>query len=102
MKTKTLDTSEAPKGYRAVLKSEAKPKDGSNICRACDWRTHCQNMTLDEARTPSHRCMSYPIIASGKAPFAPGAYDGPEVCRQDGCSVVFKRLEPVKEQTRLF
>lgn len=36
-----LNPQEAPAGLVAVLKSEAKPSDGSNICRACDWRPQC-------------------------------------------------------------
>lgn len=61
----------APNGYFAVLKVEAMPADGSNICRACDWRPECQKPETDFAR-PEHRCMP--------------------CARDDGRSVLFKRL----------
>lgn len=77
-----LDHKEAPDGYYAVLKSEAKPQDGGNICRACDWRQLCQSRDTDFTR-PEHRCMDYAVIVRA---------DGREVCRKDGCSVVFKKL----------
>jgi len=75
--TPRLDSGEAPEGYYAVLKSDAKPSDGGNICRACDWRQECDGLL--------HRCMPYPVT---------GRLDGGELSRKDGCSVVFKR-EPV-------
>ena len=65
------DPQAAPAGYFAVLKVEAKPKDGSNICRACDWRPECQKPTTDFSRQ-DHRCMPW--------------------ARNDGSSVLFKRL----------
>ena len=68
-----IDPKEAPQGYFAVLKSAAKPQDGSNICRACDWRPECDGI---------ERCMPYAITSS---------LDGSELKRKDGCSVVFKR-----------
>ena len=76
-----LDPLEAPDGFFAVLKEAARPADGGNICRACDWRPECQKPETDFARH-NHRCMSYPIIS---------ARTGGEVKRNDGCSVVFKR-----------
>ncbi len=69
-----IDQDEAPAGYFAVLKSEAKPLDGGNICRACDWRQECDGL--------SHRCMPYAVFS---------CRDGGELKRNDGCSVVFKR-----------
>ena len=72
--TARIDSCEAPDGYFAMLKADAKPSDGSNICRACDWRPDCNGFT--------HRCMSYAVISSR---------DGSELKRRDGCSVVFKR-----------
>lgn len=68
-----LNQYEAPPGYYAVLKSDAKPIDGSNICRACDWRPECSGGT--------HRCMSYETETPS----------GRTLKRNDGCSVVFKR-----------
>lgn len=64
----------APDGYTAVPKSDAKPRDGSNICRACDWRPTCQMSDTDFSRA-ENRCMSW--------------------AREDGVGVVFKR--PVKD-----
>jgi len=72
MKNK-LNQNDAPPGYYAVLKSEAKSKDGSNICRACDWRPDCSS-----AKYP---CMGYAIVTS----------DDRTLRREDGHSVLFKR-----------
>ena len=69
-----LNPSEAPPEHYAVLKSQAKPKDGSNICRACDWRPRCDGAT--------HRCMDYEVVTP----------DGRRLRRKDGCSVLFKKL----------
>ncbi|MBT9137498.1 MAG: hypothetical protein DDT31_00029 [Syntrophomonadaceae bacterium] len=69
-----LDRTDAPAGYYAVFKSDAKPLDGGNICRACDWRPECDGF--------KNRCMSYTVVSSR---------DGSELGRRDGCSVVFKR-----------
>lgn len=66
----------SPTGYFAALKAEAKPKDGSNICRACDWRPECQKPETDFTQT-RHRCMPW--------------------ARDDGSSVLFKRL-PANDQ----
>ena len=79
-----LDAQEAPSGYFAVLKDDAKPADGSNICRACDWRPECQKSETDFERH-DHRCMDFAVI-SGRI--------GREIRRHDGCSVVFKRMTP--------
>jgi hypothetical protein len=80
----TLNPHEAPDGYVAVLKCAAKPNDGSNICRACDWRPVCQKPDTDFQRH-NHRCMDYPITSP---------LTGQVINREDGCSVVFKRLPP--------
>jgi hypothetical protein len=77
----TLDPKEAPAGFYAVLKSEAKPSDGSNICRACDWRHECQNHETDLLAF-GHRCMSDAVVA---------IKDGKTYQRADGCSVLFKK-----------
>lgn len=66
------DPNLAPIGYSAVLKAEAKPKDGSNICRSCDWRTECQNKETDFTQM-RHRCMP--------------------LARNDGSSVLFKLVD---------
>lgn len=69
-----IDPSEAPPGYYAMPKSDAaKETKGANICRACDWRSHCNGL--------DHRCMSYEVVAN----------NGQVLCRNDGCSVVFKK-----------
>ena len=75
------DPNEAPHGYYAVPKSIATPKDGSNICRVCDWRATCQATDTD-LLAPGHRCMSYPIVAFR---------DGKTYQRRDRTSVVFKK-----------
>lgn len=86
-----LDATDAPPGFYAVLKDNAAPKDGSNICRACDWRPDCSG--------DQYRCMPYEIETP----------DGRTLKREDACSVVFKRhpLEPIlnrstTEQMSLF
>lgn len=75
-----INPSEAPAGYYAVPKMA--PPDGGNICRNCDWRPECQKPETD-LTLPGHRCMGYAVIRP----------DGREIKRQDGCSVMFKRLE---------
>lgn len=70
----------APAGYFAVLKAEAKPADGSNICRACDWRSECQKPETDFTQT-RHRCMPW--------------------AREDGSSVLFKREYHLRGATKL-
>lgn len=71
----TLNQHDAPPGYYTVLKADAKPRDGSNICRACDWRSDCDGS--------KHRCMSFEIVTP----------DGRTLKRDDGCSVLFKRVQ---------
>lgn len=78
----TLNPNEAPDGYYAVLKDAAKRPDGSNICRVCDWRPACQSRDTDFQRN-NHRCMDFPVIS---------LKTGQRISRQDGCSVLFKRL----------
>lgn len=81
----TLDVSEAPVGFYAALKSSVATKALGNICRACDWRGECQKPSTDFAKH-NHRCMSYTVISTKT---------GLEIKRNDGCSVVFKRLPEV-------
>lgn len=69
-----LDPNEAPEGFMAVLKSDVATDSLGNICRACDWRSACNDS--------EHRCMPYTVFSSK---------DGRELKRHDGCSVVFKR-----------
>jgi hypothetical protein len=76
-----LDPTEAPAGYYAVLKPSWSPELG-NICRACDWRPTCQEPSTDFTIS-NHRCMDYAVISR---------INGRELRRNDGCSVVFKRL----------
>jgi hypothetical protein len=76
------DKHEAPHGFYAVLKSEARPKDGGNICGVCDWRKACQNPATD-LLAPGHRCMSGEVVA---------LRDGKKYQRADMASVVFKRI----------
>lgn len=78
---KAIDKNEAPEGYHAVLKVEAKPKNGSNICKACDWRKTCQDPKTDFA-DHNHRCMSVGVILHSS---------GGLVNRKDGCGVLFKK-----------
>ena len=82
----TINPQEAPNGYVAVLKATAKPDDGSNICRACDWRSTCQSPDTDFQRH-NHRCMDYPITSF---------LTGGTIARDEGCSVVFKHLTPTQ------
>lgn len=80
-----LNPQEAPTGYFAVLKDDAKPEDGSNICRACDWRPECQKSETD-FENHAHRCMDVSAISDRSSR---------EIRRHDGCSVVFRRAEPI-------
>lgn len=75
------DQRDAPDGYYAVLKAEAKPKDGGNICRACDWRPNCHSGPINEMPR-GHNCRGYELVGR----------DGKLYVRADGCSVLFKRL----------
>jgi hypothetical protein len=79
---KKHDPNEAPNGYYAVPKDIAKPNDGGNICRSCDWRPSCQDPNTN-FNINQHRCMSYPVVTN----------DGKTIERNDGCSVVFKKKE---------
>ncbi|USD35637.1 MULTISPECIES: hypothetical protein [Vibrio] len=82
--SKTIDANEAPTGFYAVLKSELTNPTGDypNICTHCDWRKQCCDPKTD-LRLNIHRCMSDPLITES----------GDKVERNDGCSVVFKRIE---------
>lgn len=73
----SVDASEAPAGFYAAPKSEAKP--GENICNSCDARRLCQENADDWCL--KNRCMSFPIVAA----------NGITYQRQDGRSVIFKR-----------
>ena len=80
-----LNPNEAPEGYIAVLKTDARNNGKSdNYCNYCDWRKTCQN---EDGKTdfdnPAHRCMSFPRINNRT---------GKEVVRKDKCSVVFKAI----------
>lgn len=81
---KILDKHEAPMGFYAVLKSDM-PRDKGNLCTFCDWRKHCQDESAD-FEDSNNRCMDFPIIS---------IKTGKEICREDGCSVVFKRIDNV-------
>jgi len=74
-----LDPTEAPEGYVAVLKADARPRDGGNICRACDWRPRCQDPATNFG-DHRNRCMDFAVSDGGRM-----------LRRHDGCSVVFKR-----------
>ncbi|MFA5352689.1 MAG: hypothetical protein WC291_00505 [Thermodesulfovibrionales bacterium] len=76
-----IDPTEAPEGYYAVLKSDVMREGLGNICRACDWRPECQKKET-AITLHNHRCVDYVVVCA----------DGREVQRNDGCSVVFKRL----------
>lgn len=75
-----LNPQEAPDGYYAVLKDTLKDSNGwaRNFCMDCDWRPDCDIRIM--------RCVDYDIIEhdTGRTIFG----------RQDGCSVVFKRVPP--------
>ncbi len=73
------DPNEAPIGFYAVPKAEARIGDG-NICRQCDWRKQCCDQATD-LLAHGHRCMAAPLIAER---------DGKTYQRRDGVSVVFK------------
>jgi hypothetical protein len=77
------DPTEAPAGFYAVSKAQAAPRDGGNICRACDWRKECNDPATD-LLAHGHRCMSYPVVATR---------DGKTYQRKDQSSVVFKRIQ---------
>lgn len=77
------DQRDAPDGYYAVLKAEAKPMDGGNICRACDWRPNCHSGPINKMPR-GHNCRGHELIGE----------DGKAYVRADGCSVLFKRVTP--------
>lgn len=76
------DPDEAPKGFYAVPKTLAiSETNGANICRACDWRTQCNDPNTDLLAS-GHRCMGYAVISER---------DGSTYQRDDKASVVFKK-----------
>lgn len=78
---KQLNSSEAPQGFLAVLKSDVSHASTGNICCSCDWRKDCASIDTD-FELKEHRCMSYGVIS---------LKTGSEISRSDGCSVVFKQ-----------
>jgi len=76
-----INPKDAPRGYYAVLKSEGKPEDGSNICRACDWRSYCPSGPINEMPC-GHNCRGYDLVGG----------DGKIYVRADRCNVLFKRI----------
>lgn len=74
------NANEAPAGYRAVPKATHAPRDGVNICRACDWRKTCQDPDTD-FNAHGHRCMSY--------------------SRNDGQAVLFKRVHHIPDAGKM-
>lgn len=76
-----MNSLEAPEGYRAVLKSSIHT-NGKNLCSFCDWRKECQKPETDFT-IHNHRCMDYAVTHTET---------GAEVKRNDGCSVLFKRI----------
>ena len=80
-----LDPNEAPEGFIAVLKHDAR-QGNEDVCNSCDWRNQCEdpNSKID---LPSHRCMATALN---------DPKTGRQIRRADGCSVVFKR-KPVED-----
>ncbi|MEZ8028576.1 hypothetical protein [Enterovibrio norvegicus] len=81
---KSLNPKEAPEGFYAVLKSDFTNPTGDypNLCTHCDWRQECCDPKTDLLKS-NHRCMSNPLLTA----------NGDKVERNDGRSVVFKRIE---------
>jgi len=73
-----VDVNEAPEGFYAIPKTEAKTP---NVCESCDARKLCQANENNWCLT--NRCMAYEITAF---------HDGKTYKRNDGQSVFFKRL----------
>lgn len=82
--TNVLDKNEAPDGYYAVLKADARTGDNTNMnyCEFCDWRKQCCDNSITKA-IHNHRCMSYEVIIEDT---------GEIVSRNDKCSVLFKKI----------
>lgn len=78
---KIINPKEAPAGFYAVSKDSV-PNNSGNICRYCDWRPECQKDTTDH-HAWGHRCRAYPITVIDT---------GQIHARDDGCSVLFKKL----------
>ena len=79
----TVDRNEAPKGFYAVSKQSVKHHN-KNICEFCDARQLCVENKDNWCR--KNRCMSDTMICFD---------DGSAVKREDGESVIFKRVEAV-------
>jgi hypothetical protein len=73
-----VNKKDAPVGFYAVLKTSATTP---NICNSCDARMLCQENKDDWCLR--NRCMDYEITAFK---------DGKAYKRQDGKSVIFKRI----------
>jgi hypothetical protein len=74
-----INKNEAPNGFIAISKEEAKTP---NVGNSCDAKSLCQKDENDWCLY--NRCMNYPIIAFK---------DGKEYKREDGQSVIFKKHE---------
>ena len=72
---KFLNEKEAPAGYRAALKENAKT---ANACDSCDARKLCVENKKDWCVL--NRCMADALILDR---------DGTEIRREDACSVYF-------------
>ena len=77
-----IDTSEAPKGFYAKLKSDINIELVGNFCNACDWRSTCQDKNTNFSDY-GHKCMPYVTVNSRDE----------EIKRNDGASVVFKIIK---------
>jgi hypothetical protein len=78
IKGSTLDRNEAPQGFYAVDKKEAKTP---NVCNSCDAKSLCQKNENDWCL--KNRCMSYEMVAFK---------DGKTYKRNDGRCVIFKQV----------
>ena len=72
-----LNVNEAPLGFYAVDKKEAKT---SNVCDSCDARQLCKENKNDWCL--KNRCMAYGVTSFK---------DGKVYKREDNCSVFFKK-----------
>lgn len=82
MELPQVDKNEAPDGFYAVRKPESVHGITPNICTFCDWRKQCNDKETDFSLS-KHRCMAYAVVTR----------TGKEIRRQDGCSVIFKKIE---------
>ncbi len=74
-----IDAKEAPEGFFAVGKDTT---SAPNACNSCDARSLCQDN--EDNWCLKNRCMAYEITAF---------VDGQTYKRNDGKSVIFKRLQ---------